>query len=112
MTIDYDFRSVCLPYCIRKQEDGTFLVLNKNYKPLSFRTVDDDYLNQDLPIYFKIKGLTEKKIQQIISIGEGACVQNEGKDIFLYDSKTNPFYKEGRADYFKRLELLMELKIE
>lgn len=112
MKIQYDFRSVCLPYCLKKQDDGTYLVLNRNYKPLSFRTVDDGFLNQELPIYLKIKGLTEKKIQQIISIGEGACVQNDGKDIFLYNDKTNPLYKEGRADYFKRIELLLELKID
>lgn len=112
MTLKYDFRAVCLPYCIKKQDDGTYLVLNRNYKPLSFKTISDDFLKQELPIYLKIKGLTEKKIQQIISIGEGASVQNDGKNIFLYNDKSNPFYKEGRADYFKRLDLLMELKID
>lgn len=107
-----DFRAVCLPYCLKKQEDGTYLVLNREYKPLSFKTWDNDFLKQDLPIYLKLKGLAEKKIEKIVSIGEGASVQNDGKDIFLYNDKTNPLYKEGRADYFRRLELLMELKID
>ena len=107
-----DFRAVCLPYCLKKQEDGTYLVLNRDYKPLSFKTQYNDFLKQDLPIYLKLKGLTPKKIEKIISIGEGSCVQNDGKDLFLYNDKTNPLYKEGRSDYFKRLELLMELKID
>lgn len=107
-----DFRAVCLPYCLKKQEDGTYLVLNREYKPLSFKTRYNDFLEQDLPIYLKIKGLTKKKIEKIISIGEGACIQNEGTDIFLYNDDSNPFYKKGRADYFKRLEILMELRID
>jgi hypothetical protein len=101
MTLNYDFSAVCLPYCLKKQEDNTFLVLNRNYKPLSFKSIEDDFLKQELPIYLKIRGLTERKIHQIISIGEGACVQNDGKDIFLYNDKTNPLYNERRAIILK-----------
>ena len=75
-----DFRAICLPYCLKKQNDGTYLVLNREYKPLSFKTREDNYLNQELPIYLKIKNLTSKTIEKILNIGEGATLQNEGKD--------------------------------
>ena len=107
MKINYGFLKVCLPYCLKKQEDGKYLVLNRNYKPLSFSTVEDTFLSQDLPIYLNIIGLTEKKIQQIVSIGEGSCIQ-DGKDIFLYK---DPLDKRGIADYFERLQLLIELDV-
>ena len=70
----FDFRAVCLPYCLKKQEDDTYLVLNREYKPLSFCTDSNEFLKQELPIYLKIKGLTPKKIEKIISIGKGACL--------------------------------------
>lgn len=107
-----DFRAVCLPYCLKKQDDGTWLVLNREYSPLSFNTHSNDFLKQDLPIYLKIKDLTAKKIEKILQLGEGAALQNDGRDLFLYNDGTNPFRKEHRKVYFKRLEILMELSIE
>ena len=107
-----DFRAICLPYCLKKQNDGTYLVLNREYKPLSFKTREDNYLNQELPIYLKIKNLTSKTIEKILNIGEGATLQNEGKDLFLYNDKTIPTQKEWSENYFKRLGILMKLKID
>jgi hypothetical protein len=33
-----DVRSVHLAYCIKKQDDGTYVVLNREYKPLGLKT--------------------------------------------------------------------------
>lgn len=33
-----DFRSVYLPYCLKRQEDGSDVVLNREYKPVGFNT--------------------------------------------------------------------------
>ena len=33
-----DFRSVFMPYCLRKQKDGRYVVLNREYKPVGFFT--------------------------------------------------------------------------
>jgi hypothetical protein len=33
-----DFRSIYLPYCLDKQADGSWLVLNREYKPVGFNT--------------------------------------------------------------------------
>ena len=113
-----DFRAVCMPYCLKKQSDGVFLVLNRDYKPLTFCTYSNDYQNQDLPIHLQIKGLTPKKIGQIISIGEGASFQKETETLFLYHDGSNPvntftgkIKEKELEDYFKRLALLMPLAI-
>ena len=59
-----DFRSVYLPYCIKKQEDGSFIVLNRNYKPLGFNSLDN-VIYEDYPISSKIKGLTTVSIKKL-----------------------------------------------
>ena len=114
-----DFRAVCMPYCLKKLENDVFLVLNREYKPLSFCTYSNEYQNQNLPIYLKIKGLTPKMIKQIIAIGEGASFQEKTNTLFLYDDNTNPiniFQGKIKAkdleNYFKRLALLMPLSID
>ena len=35
-----DFRAVFMPYCIERQPDGRYVVLNRAYKPLGFFTSD------------------------------------------------------------------------
>lgn len=107
-----DFRAVCMPYCIEKQEDGSYLVLNREYKPLSFNTYSNEFLKQDLPIYLKITGLSPQIVEKIIKIGSGATVQESGKRIFLYNDSNNPVEKKNMKDYFERLSLLLPLLIE
>ena len=108
-----DFRAVCLPYCLKKQEDNTFLVLNRDYKPLSFCTFSNDFENQNLPIYLKIKGLTPRLITKITAIGKGASLQKESNTLFLYNDSNNPIKgKQAMKDYLERLEILMPLTIQ
>jgi hypothetical protein len=33
-----DFRVLCLPYCLKRLEDGRYVALNRRYKPLGFTT--------------------------------------------------------------------------
>ena len=40
MSVSTDFRAVYFPYCIEKQADGTWVVLNRQYKPVGFNTSD------------------------------------------------------------------------
>lgn len=107
-----NFRAVCMPYCLKKQDDGSWLVLNREYSPLTFNTYSNDFLKQELPIYLRIKDLTKEKIDEILNVGEGAVIQNDNKDLFLYNDATNPSSKPNQMNYFKRLEILMELTID
>ena len=108
-----DFRAVCMPYCLKKQEDNTFLVLNREYKPLTFCTYSNDFENQNLPIYLKIVDLTPRIIAKITAIGKGSSFQTESNILFLYDDGSIPITsKQNMSDYFKRLEILMPLTIQ
>ena len=60
----HDFRSVNLPYCLKKQPDGKYVVLNREYKPIGFKTKDWVGYEQ-YPVAVKIKGLTAKVAAKI-----------------------------------------------
>lgn len=47
-----DFRSVHLPYCIKKLPSGAYVVLNREYKPLGFKTREHvDYEAYPIPTF-------------------------------------------------------------
>ncbi len=51
----HDFRCVHLPYCIKRLPDGRHVVLNRDYKPLGFKTREHvEY--ESYPIAVKLKG--------------------------------------------------------
>lgn len=59
-----DVRSVHLPYCVKKQDDGTYVVLNREYKPLGFKT-KEHVKYENYPISVKLSGIgpaTAKKL--------------------------------------------------
>jgi len=35
-----DVRTLCLPYCLKRLDNGCYVVLNRHYKPLGFKTTD------------------------------------------------------------------------
>ena len=102
-----EFRSICLPYCLKKQEDGSFIVLNRNYKPLGFNT--NDHLEYEAyPISLKIKGLTKASIKHLAYSGEI-------KDgfIYLYDDSCIPTRSaEHMKSYLDKLERLASYTVE
>ena|ERR1035437_6183178 len=102
-----DFRSVHLPYCIHKTENGKYVVLNREYKPLGFKTGDFiDY--KDYPILVEFKGLTPAKIIKISYNGD-----SDNKNIYLYNDGCIPTLSKNDMDnYLKRLELLSKLQLK
>ncbi|MDN7754742.1 hypothetical protein [Burkholderia gladioli] len=64
-----DVRSVFLPYCVQRQQDGRYAVLNREYKPLGFWT--RAYVTYaDHPTLVKIKGLTAARAAKISYMGD------------------------------------------
>ena len=100
-----DFLSVYLPYCLKKQDDGNFLVLNRRYKPLGFNSLER-FNYEDYPIASKIKGLTARSIQKLAYNG----IMTEGA-IYLYDGSLKNISKALMKDYLERLEILAACKI-
>ncbi len=103
MAMDY-FQFIYLPYCLEKQEDGLFVVLNREYKPVGFNT--NRYIKYgDYPVSVKIR-LTKPTMKKLSYNGEGMRWDNK---IYLYNGGllSDPYELQ---QYFKRLALLVRLK--
>lgn len=100
-----DFRAICLPYCLIRQSNGGYIVLNREYKPLGFNSTNRvDY--NDYPITTAFKSLTKKTAVEL------SWSNSENLDeIFLYNDATNPLKSKKNMDaYLKKIERLAKLK--
>lgn len=104
MSVSTDFRAVYFPYCIEKQSDGTWVVLNRQYKPVGFNT--DDYIQyKDYPVSAKLRGIGPEFCKKLSYTGD-----NNGDRIYLYNDGCNPINsKADMAAYLKKLEILAKL---
>lgn len=102
-----DFRSVFFPYCMRKQEDGRYAVLNREYKPVGFFT-RDHVTYAEHPVLVDLKGLTKAKAAKLSDTG-----RDDPNEIFLYNDATNPVLSKANMDvYLAKLAILAKLSIK
>lgn len=101
-----DFRSIFLPYCLKKQDNGTYIVLNRNYKPLGFYTREHvEY--SDFPISVKIKGINPKTASKL----SANCGTNTDT-IYLYNDGTVPTHRKNHMEtYLTKIASLAKYKI-
>lgn len=102
-----DFRLVYLPYCLLRQEDGSYVVTNRRYKPVGMTVTDHvDYMA--LPVRVKFKRLTAASAARIDVRGRA-----ELDRIYLYNDSTVPTLSQADWDaYCERLRRLAALKLE
>lgn len=102
----YNFQYAHLPYCLQKQKDGSYIALNREYKPIGFYT--DEHVDYGLyPIAVKFKGLTAKTAARV-SYKNSPNLEA----IYLYNDSCVPhFSKKDMAAYLDRLAILAKLKI-
>lgn len=100
-----NFRQICLPYCIRMNDDKTWSVLNREYQPLGFaERVDAPPAN--LPIRYDFKGLGPKKLREIAH-----NASEDGRTYWLYDDGCVPESSAESWDaYARRLKALTALQ--
>ena len=101
-----DVRAVHLPYCLERLEDGRYVILNREYKPIGFKTSSwIDY--EKYPIAVKFKRLTAKTAEKISARASGNL-----KEIYLYNDGCVPTRSAKNMEaYLKRLEILAKLKL-
>ena len=100
-----DFRSVFLPYCLQKQPDGRYAVLNREYKPVGFRT--RKYLTyEEYPVLVTLR--ITPSLASEISWNQSRDTDN----VFLYDDSCNPIRSQANMQaYLVKIERLAKLKI-
>lgn len=98
-------RHIIFPYGMNRNEDGTWLLFNRNYKPVGLITKEHvDY--SDPRHAMKIKGLGQATLAKLDIRGEGT-----GDQIFFYNDATTPESSEAAMDaYMKRLRILIRLQ--
>jgi hypothetical protein len=101
-----DVVRVHLPYCIDRQEDGSYVVLNREYKPLGFKTNERiDY--SVYPIGVRLPGLRPATAAKISYSGSSDLSR-----IYLYEDGCVPTDKPAYMEaYLKRLAHFAKLKI-
>lgn len=106
MTKDNAYR-LLFPYCLQRQPDGSYVALNRKYKPLGFMT--SDWVQYEAqPIGFKFARLQPATIRALSWNGK-----EEHAAIFLYSDGCAPF-RRSKADtlaYLERLEKLAGLTL-
>jgi len=100
-----EIRRMYFPYCLQKQEDGSWIFLNREYKPVGFKTggvVDYD----DHPVSIELNAQNIKKIRQLSCKG----ANTDPDRIWLYEDKCAPTTsKRAMSDYLKKLEILLTM---
>jgi hypothetical protein len=97
-----DFRQVFLIYCLDQMADGSYIALNRRYKPVGLTSVDwVDY--EKFPVRFKFKrALSAKQIAALSCDGD-----TSPERIYLYADGSVPTASAASwAVYASRLERL------
>lgn len=98
-------RAVYFPYCIEKCADGSWVLLNRNYKPVGFNT-SEFITYADYPVAMKIKGLSPSKLKKLSYKDEEPADR-----VYLYNDGCIPTSSSAAmSEYIKKLEILLKLK--
>lgn len=102
-----ELRQTHFPYCLDRQGDGSYVLLNRNYKPIGFMT-GELVKYENYPVGVRIKGMTTKLAAELDVRG-----RENLERIYLYNDGSNPSgSKQDMKAYLSRLEKLMGLAIE
>ncbi len=102
-----DFRAVFMPYCLKKQSNGKYAVLNREYKPVGFFT-SKHIKYDDFPVLVELSGIGPATAAKL------SWKHDENTDeIFLYDDGCNPNNSDkDMKNYLEKLKILAKLKIK
>lgn len=99
-------RAFLFPYCIKQLEDGRYIVLNRNYKPLGVQS-GDWVVYEEHPSAINLE-ITKSIAEKLSWVGEG-CTDT----IYLYNDGCIPTdAKEHMNAYLKRLSVLAAVKLK
>ncbi|MEZ5492856.1 MAG: hypothetical protein R3F50_21475 [Gammaproteobacteria bacterium] len=102
-----DFRSIYLPYCLERQENGSYAVLNREYKPVGFNT-NEHISYEDYPVTTNFKKLGPMTAKRL------SYDQSESLDkVYLYNDGCLPTSsKESMEAYLEKIAVLAKLEVD
>lgn len=97
-----DFRRVYLPYALMRLSDGTYLPVNRRYKPLGSTTTD--WVNYEGVAAGRVR-LTERQLEAV------ATARSDDR-AYLYNDGCLPLSSDAAwKAYARRLEVLAGCKV-
>lgn len=101
------FRWLFLPYCLLRQEDGSYVITNRRYKPLGM-TTREHVVYEDHPVRVRFRRLTKATARALDHAG-----REDLDRIYLYNDGSIPTESDANwSAYSKRLQRLAALKVE
>lgn len=102
-----EFRQLFLIYCLDLQPDGSYVALNRRYKPVGFASTEH-IKYEDFPVRFKFKrALSASQIAALSFNGD-----TDAERIYLYNDGCIPTLSAADwAAYSAKLERLASYKV-
>jgi len=108
MSFENDFANTCLPFCIERQPDGAFMILNGNFLPIGVASSSREVDFCEWPIYHKLSFIKKENIPSFSCWIE----PNKGR-LFLCDDPKLLYTDPARLDaYMRRLQRILFLEKE
>lgn len=105
----YDnFMRFFLPHYIKKLKDGSYIFLNREYKPLGHTNTGEWVVYENHVSRFELDQESEKLLKTIIF---GTDEHKDGTIMYLYDYNKNWFDQKFLSEFFEMLKKLSDLKI-
>jgi hypothetical protein len=103
----FSVRGINFPYCLQRLDDKTWVILNRNYKPLGWSS--KEWANyEDIDVAFRIRQITMAQARKISYTGE----VDDKTRIYLYDDSCIPTAgQKHMTAYLDKLAILMRLKL-
>jgi hypothetical protein len=100
-------RQALFPYGMDKQEDGSWVFFNREYKPVGMNT-SEFVVYQDYPVSFHLKGFGPTKQAKLDIHGDG-----KGSRVYFYNDGSVPTDSpQNMTSYLRKLEVVMRLSVD
>jgi len=98
--------SVFFPYCMQKLDDGSWVFLNRYYKPVGFHTPEyQAYEELQSKVSMKLKGIGQATLAKLSYDGKPS------NKVYLYNDGCSPTSSpEAMESYLKKLKILLSLQ--
>lgn len=98
-----------LPYCLDRQADGRYAILNRDYKPVGMAVARNPAVTyDDHPCLVHLSGLTARRAAALSARGDGTPQR-----VYLYDDGCVPTDSDAHWQaYSQRLAEIARLTVE